>query len=353
MTDTEELIGPLLGNRPVSVAAHDAERFVAARYGIEGIARVLTAERDHNFHIMGGDGDGFVLKLSHPAENPNTGAFQTRVLDHIARVAPDLPVPHVVPTLAGERQTHFPTGDAAGRTARLFAYLPGTLLHELTPGIRLLGDLGKRAAQLDRALGTFPVAEDDTNLLWNFDKLSSLRPLLENIAGDPVRRLVAAALDAFDARAADELHALPRQLIHNDLNPHNVLVDPGSQRVTGILDFGDLVQGPRVGELAIAICYHLCTDGDPLAAAASCVGGFHAGRPLTEHELDLLPVFVAGRLAMTVLITEWRARHDPANAAYILRNNPTARRGLECLAGFADREIRALLASRCGDASAP
>jgi Ser/Thr protein kinase RdoA (MazF antagonist) len=352
MTDIQELIGPLLGNRPAPVATHEAERFVAAQYGIEGTARVLSAERDHNFHIMAGDGAGFVLKLSHPAEDPRIGAFQTSVLDHIARVASDVPVPHVVPTLEGSRQTHFPLTEACGRTARLFIYLPGTLLHELTPGEPLLADLGKRAAQLDRALQSYAGAAHDADLLWNFDKLASLRPLLDHIDNDPVGPLAAAALDNFEAKVVGELSRLPRQLIHNDLNPHNILVDRATQRVTGILDFGDMLNGPRVGELAIAICYHLCIGTEPLAAAASCVAGYHAARPLTEQELDLLPVFVAGRLAMTVLITDWRAQQNGANARYILRNNPIARRGMECLARFTPAEVRALLTSQCRSAPA-
>ena len=51
---------------------------------------------------------------------------------------------------------------------------------------------------------------------------------------------------------------------------------------------------------------------------------------------------MATRQAMTVLITEWRARSHPDNAAYILRHNPAARRGLVLL----DDAGRAALTAR-------
>ena len=61
-------------------------------------------------------------------------------------------------------------------------------------------------------------------------------------------------------RAAARASAAERA-IHGDLNDHNILVGGGDdrrareQRVTGIVDFGDMVHSYRVGDLAIAIAY--------------------------------------------------------------------------------------------------
>ncbi len=41
-----------------------------------------------------------------------------------------------------------------------------------------------------------------------------------------------------------QLAGLRHQVIHNDLNLHNVLVDPkDGARVAGVIDFGDMVRG--------------------------------------------------------------------------------------------------------------
>lgn len=63
-------------------------------------------------------------------------------------------------------------------------------------------------------------------------------------------------------------------------------------------------------------------------ASVEYVDAFSAERALTAEEISLLPIIVAMRLAMTVLITNWRANLYPDNRAYILRNEPNAWRGL-------------------------
>ncbi len=57
-------------------------------------------------------------------------------------------------------------------------------------------------------------------------------------------------------------HVLPRlgsvraQVIHNDYHLYNVLVAPDDhERIVGIIDFGDMVHAPLVGELATAAAF--------------------------------------------------------------------------------------------------
>jgi Ser/Thr protein kinase RdoA (MazF antagonist) len=53
--------------------------------------------------------------------------------------------------------------------------------------------------------------------------------------------------------------------------------------------------------------------------------------PLSAEEIDLMPLLVRARLAMTALITNWRASLYPHNRDYILRNAPAAWAGLAAL----------------------
>ena len=46
---------------------------------------------------------------------------------------------------------------------------------------------------------------------------------------------------------------LPHSVIHNDANDYNVLIEDG--RMSGLLDFGDLVHSATVCDLAIALAY--------------------------------------------------------------------------------------------------
>ena len=51
------------------------------------------------------------------------------------------------------------------------------------------------------------------------------------------------------------------QIIHGDVHPYNVLVGAGGQ-VTGIIDFGDMVHGPLILDLANAAGDFLTPSAD-------------------------------------------------------------------------------------------
>src|SRR6185295_10749241 len=70
-------------------------------YGIEGGVQGLAGERDQNCLVQTAEGDRYVFKISNPSEPASVVDFQVAALEHIARAAPDQPVPRVVRTLEG------------------------------------------------------------------------------------------------------------------------------------------------------------------------------------------------------------------------------------------------------------
>ena len=118
---------------------------------------------------------------------------------------------------------------------------------------------------------------------------------------------------------------MPNQPVHNDLNPHNVVVDPETHAVVaGIIDFGDLTCTARVNDLAITAAYQVADSDDPLAPACEMIAAYHAVLPLEPAEFSVLFDLIATRMAMTIVISSWRAARYPANRNYILRNNAAA-----------------------------
>ena len=123
----------------------------------------------------------------------------------------------------------------------------------------------------------------------------------------------------------------PRQVIHGDFNPHNLLADASQpDRLTGILDFGDMTLSHRICDLAVAASY-LIEPADPTVLLVPLTQAYHMANPLTAQEIALLPDLITARLATTLTISAWRATSYPENAAYILRNAPTSRAGLDAL----------------------
>ena len=116
-------------------------------------------------------------------------------------------------------------------------------------------------------------------------------------------------------------------MIHNDGNDYNLLVGPptpapAERAITGILDFGDMVETWTVGELAVAVAYAVFGQADPLAAAERVAAGYDAARPLSAPEIEVLWTLAALRLCTSVCLSAHRRTAEPDNAYLLVSEAP-------------------------------
>ncbi|ORE91834.1 phosphotransferase [Aurantimonas sp. 22II-16-19i] len=317
------------------------------RYGIEGRVWPLASERDLTMGVEASDGRRFVLKIANSAEDPAVVRFQNAALVHIADVAPTLPVSRVVETLQGQRE-FVASADGQEHMVRLLTYLPGDVLADVERTATQLPAIGRLLGELSLALSSFshPVPGDE--ILWDMQRAARLLSLTGSIASPDLRRQVEAILARFAAEIAPRQASLERQIVHNDFNPSNLLVaadEPG--RIVGILDFGDMMEAPRIFDVAVACSYHVPAEGPPLGFATMLLSAYHAVHPLAEDEIPLLFDLIATRHAMTIAISEWRAQRHPENAAYVLRNHANAARAIGRFATVRRDEAVAELEQAC------
>jgi len=322
---------------PAAIAAHpidalraasavpeaQAQRLAAQHYGLIAAVHRLDSERDQNFRLRSLSGREYVLKIANPAEDRAVTNLQTEALLHLATADPGLPVPRVFPARNGMTELDVTFDDGSTRVVRLLSYLAGTPLHAAAGSTALRRDLGRCAARLTKGLGDFSHCGANHKLLWDLQHARELRPLTDAVPAER-RGLVEDVLGGFESCALPVLPQLPGQPVHNDLNPHNVVVDPETQVVAGIIDFGDLTCTARVNDLAIAAAYQVADSDDPLAPACEMIAAYHAELPLEPAEFNVLFDLIATRMAMTIVISSWRAVRYPANRNYILRNNAPA-----------------------------
>lgn len=321
---TQDPAGSLLSLPPPQVPAQALGQAVATHWGLTGTLHLLTSERDQNHRLDTPQGS-YTLKLANPAEPAALTDFQTRALLHTAASAPDLPTPRVIPAKDGRHI--LPTQDGA---LRLLTWLPGTPLAHLPRTTDLASSIGRALGHLDAALAGFHHAAASHHLLWDIQNTPDLAPLTDALPVD-LRARITAFLAHFHTTTAPALAQLPRQVIHGDFNPHNLLADPADPAtLTGILDFGDMTLSHRICDLAVAASY-LIEPVDPPSLLLSLTRAYHQANPLTAQEIALLPDLIAARLVTTLTISAWRAARYPENAAYILRNAPTSRAGLDAL----------------------
>lgn len=318
-------------------AADVVERY----YGIRGTAELLTSERDRNFRLAADDGCTYLFKVSNPSEEEGVVDLQTACLNHIAEKDPAQPVPRVVQTLSGASRDYMVLADGRRSMVRLLTYLDGKLARETTPSQAQRVALGSALAGLDLALRDFTHPAASHDLFWNVARADRLVHLVDEIDGDARRSLVGRFMDRFLTDTLPRLARVRAQVIHNDFHFYNVLVAPDdSNRVTGIIDFGDIVHGPLVGEVATAAAFQMARTNDPMAAAAEFVAAYHAIVPLLPEEREIVADLVATRHLITILITEWRSKCYPENYAYIMRHNRGAWDMLHLMADLSPQSAR-------------
>ncbi|NHB78047.1 phosphotransferase [Rhodobacter calidifons] len=339
---TQDPAGSLLSLPPPCLPVQALAGLARSHWQRAGTLHPLTSERDQNHRLDTGRGS-FTLKLANPAEPAALTEFQTLALLHTAHHAPDLPTPRVVPAQDGRAIVPTPEG-----ALRLLTWLPGTPLAHLPRSPALAAAIGSALGRLDATLATFHHPAADHHLLWDIRNAADLAPLTGALPDD-LKPRIAAFLTHFTTHITPALAQLPRQVIHGDFNPHNLLADPADPTsLSGILDFGDMTLSHRICDLAVAASY-LIDPGDPPALLIPLTQAYHRANPLSANEIRLLPDLITARLVTTLTISAWRAARYPDNAAYILRNAPASRAGLDALTDPAALAPRLLTA--CGSPS--
>ena len=331
---TKAVNNSTLSTAPPAFTAQEAAQIVKTHFDLDATANSLVSERDQNFHIDAGSGLQFVLKIANPSEDREVVDFQVQALRHVAEVDPGLPLPRVRTGVNGSDIIEVTASDGTRCFARMVNYLSGTPLGHTNGSTAMLQHAqGRLLARLGRALrGYFHPAAHHA-LLWDLRNALQLRELLSHITDAHKRGCVEHVLDGFESVVQPVLPGLRAQVIHNDLNPGNLLVDPDRpDHITGIIDFGDLVYAPLIIDVAVAAAYQLAETRDPLQPIAALLSAYHCVTPLEETELAVLFDLLATRVAMTVVISSWRAARYPENSEYILTSNPRAVRLLEGLA---------------------
>lgn len=321
--------------------AFDALAIMRRVYGIDGAATRFATEKDDTFRIDASDGARYVLKVSNPGETAEELDLQVAAMRHVAAVAPDLPVPRVLPGIDGRFVVPVGSPPQPPRTARLYSYLEGLPLDALH-GIAVDHyEIGTVLARLQRAMASFHHPHQHRVLAWDVKHLASLAGLQTHIADPSHRSLIGEAFARF-AAIEPALRHCPAQVVHNDFNRSNIVATPGGRSfVSGIIDFGDTVHTAVAIDVATAVMNQFPMDFDAdgphdlFDQARELLRGYLAHAQLSADELRLIPHLAMARVAARALLTSWRAMLFPENEAYILR---FTRPGWEHLRWFVQRD---------------
>ncbi len=308
-------------SRP-DVTGEDAATLLADHFGLSGPITELGSQQDRNYRVDAPQGR-FVLKICRADYAPIELEAQNAALAHLATKQDAPTVPRVLPSRLGLEIVPVRLR-GENYQLRLLDFIDGEQLtrrkHLPAITVSALGSLGGRLAA---ALSDFQHPGLARDLQWDLRRAQPVvHHLLEAVKDPQQKTRIAAAVDEAVQRLEPLRPALRLQAIHHDVTDDNVVSrvnDHGQLLPFGVIDFGDIVHGWLVADLAVtcaSMLHH--ADGDPFAILPA-VNAFHSQCPLTRQELLALWPLILARAAVLVASSEQQLALDPDNA-YIRAN---------------------------------
>lgn len=300
----------LISDRP-RIDTEAAEAIAGERYGLRVVATELPSERDRTFRLDNDDGR-FVLKIAHPAERRDALDLQHAALARLGAGADARLFPRALPSRDGATVIEVAAADGRRHLAQLLSWLPGRPYADAGPataaglrGIgRAIGAMGRHLADLEH-----PALEREFQ--WDARRApATVRERLGDIESPRRRALAEATLERVEARLTAREPELRLAPIHNDVNDHNLLLDPRGE-IAGIIDFGDLLRSYRAADLAHCAAYLMMGVSRPLDVLGELRAGYLAAAPLGAAEHASLLDLVRLRLCLSVAISARQSRLAP------------------------------------------
>lgn len=293
---------------------------VKEHYGLNVTVKALNGYDELNFLLSNEKNEKYILKVSNESHPFPFLEAQINIIQHLKKSNISDCFQHFSINKQGEELTKI-VKDSKTYYIRILNFLEGTFWVDVKEKTtELHHNLGSFLGNMDNALQDFSHPAMHRSYTWDISRASEAGDNLKHILNHEKRRIAGYFLLQFDTEVLPQIHRLRHAYIHNDANDYNVLVQ--GNRISGLIDFGDMVYTALINNLAIACTYAMLDEEDPLAVAANIVEGYHKAYALTEQELDLLYYLIAGRLCISVTQSAYNASLDSNNEHHFITEKP-------------------------------
>jgi homoserine kinase type II len=252
----------------------------------------------------------FILTLYEKRVRPEDLPYFLGLMEHLAAGGISCPLP------VRDREGRI-LRELAGRPAVLISFLEGLWVRR--PGIGHCAGLGQALARFHLTGLDFPMTRE------NDLSLPGWRTLFDAI-GDSADGVIPGLKDAIarelDYLAANWAAGLPVGVIHADLFPDNVFFL--DDKVSGLIDFYFACNDMLAYDVAVCLnawCFEPDTSFN-ITKARALLQAYERERPLTEPELDALPLLARGA-ALRFLLTRTYDLLNTDAGALVKTKDPT------------------------------
>lgn len=298
-------------------------------YNIDSIATALNGYEEQNFLLRTTGGKKYIFKAAAGNINPAFINAQVTVAQHLAQTPVKQYFQEYLLNKDGAPVTFYTQGNELYHV-RVLSFLEGDFwVDEKEKSTGLYESLGTFLGLMDRSLEGLYHEAVERSYEWDISRASDAEKNLHYINDHEKRRIAAYFLLQFQTEVVPHLSSLRKACIHNDANDYNVLIQNG--RVSGLIDFGDMVWSALINNLAVACTYAMLHTGDPISVASHIVKSYHQQYPLTTQETDVLYYLVAARLCISVTQSAEKASHNSDNEHHFLTEQPAWKRLFQLL----------------------
>ena len=299
--------------------------FLKNNYNLSGVLKALPGYSDQNLRLTTIDNKQYIIKIANIAEPLQSLEMQNSAMAHLTNKA--LAVPHAVENCDGELITHVKGEEELTFSLRVLTYIEGQFYAEAkseSHNNKLWQDLGLFIGKIDLALTDFQHVGAYRYFDWDLAHGYAICQSKKQLLTQSQQRLVDSFLILYQTQTLPVIAQLPQGVIHNDANDYNLLIDDIDQpaKISGIIDFGDMVYSHVINELAICCAYALMGQTDPLVTLKVIVAGYNQQRKLTDIELEVLFSLIALRLCTTVCNSALAIKEQPDNEYLLVSVKP-------------------------------
>eukprot|EP01033_Poteriospumella_lacustris_P011078 gene11078-7883_t len=246
--------------------------------------KILDSYDDANFFLVGRNGEGesrFLVKFYNAIESGNPEFLRglSGALERLAHppLAPVL-IPRILKPLASKKDNaddfivvscHTVKGDTVSCAVRVFHWISGETLNSHAAAVHWTHfvHVGDAIGRLQDTLHGYDHPALHRQHLWDLRQFSLAASDLVGFVPDPrLQQLIQTVYRTYQSDIPTEAFQfslkepwLPWSVIMGDANDANLIVDPATCHIAGIIDFSDTMTTWRVNELAIALAYGAVT----------------------------------------------------------------------------------------------
>ena len=308
---------------------NEINQLLAQQYQLSGKLKGLPGYCDQNLLLTTADNKLYIVKIASSAEPKLELVMQNAAMSHLTEK--QCAVPHAITNQQGESITSITNSQQESFCLRVLTFLPGQFYadaNSLSHNPALWSDLGQFIANIDLALADFQHAGAYRYLDWDLAQGYRICMSKKHLLNKQQASIVEKFLSIYQTQTMPVLSQLPQGIIHNDANDYNLLVDNigAPTKITGLIDFGDMVHSHIINELAITCAYALMgqksAQEDILSAFKAIVAGYHKVRPLQDVELEVLYSLVCLRLCTTICNSALAIKEQPDNEYLLVSVQP-------------------------------